>query len=202
TADGGVLAREPAARGRRGQPSEAGGVQLRRGGPPARLVGRSGADRAADERARRTPAPLPAPDAAGGTTGGVASRARNRRSYNRMRCPCTRGGLMPTKLQPGEPAPAFELKDQHGNVHKLSDYRGKSVVLYFYPKDETRGCTMEACQFRDEHSALQAMGAVVLGVSRDDEESHRAFAEHWELPFPLLVDQDHSVAEAYGAWGE
>jgi peroxiredoxin Q/BCP len=109
---------------------------------------------------------------------------------------------VPTRLQPGDQAPPFELKDQHGNVHKLSDYRGKSVVLYFYPKDETTGCTMEACQFRDEHSALQAMGAVVLGVSRDDEDSHKAFAEHYELPFPLLVDQDHSVAETYGAWGE
>jgi peroxiredoxin Q/BCP len=109
---------------------------------------------------------------------------------------------VPTSLQPGQPAPAFELKDQDGKVHKLSDYRGKSVVLYFYPKDETRGCTIEACEFRDEHSALQAMGAVVLGVSRDDEASHKAFAEHHSLPFPLLVDDTGEVSTAYGAWGE
>jgi peroxiredoxin Q/BCP len=109
---------------------------------------------------------------------------------------------VPTTLQPGQPAPPFELKDQDGKVHKLADYRGKNVVLYFYPKDETRGCTIEACEFRDEHSALQAMGAVVLGVSRDDEASHKAFAEHHSLPFPLLVDDDAQVSTAYGAWGE
>jgi peroxiredoxin Q/BCP len=109
---------------------------------------------------------------------------------------------VPTTLQPGQPAPPFELKDQDGKVHKLSDYRGKNVVLYFYPKDETRGCTIEACEFRDEHSALQAIGAVVLGVSRDDEASHKAFAEHHGLPFPLLVDDAGEVSTAYGAWGE
>ena len=109
---------------------------------------------------------------------------------------------MPTRLQPGQDAPAFELIDQHGTPHRLQDYRGKNVVLYFYPKDETQGCTTEACEFRDEHSALQAMGVVVLGVSRDSQESHASFAEHHSLPFPLLVDEDGSVSEAYGTWGE
>lgn len=109
---------------------------------------------------------------------------------------------MPTKLQPGEDAPPFELVDQDGNTHKLSDYRGKNVVLYFYPRDETPGCTTEACQFRDEHSALKQNGAVVIGVSRDDQASHKAFAEHHSLPFPLLVDSEGTVSEAYGAWGE
>ena len=109
---------------------------------------------------------------------------------------------MPTTLQPGDNAPPFELKDQDGKVHTLNDYKGKNVVLYFYPKDETRGCTIEACEFRDEHSALQAIGAVVIGISRDSAEAHQGFIEHHNLPFPLLVDEDAAVSEAYGAWGE
>ncbi len=109
---------------------------------------------------------------------------------------------MPTNLQPGDPAPSFALTDQDGKLHRLEDYKGKNIVLYFYPRDETPGCTTEACQFRDEHSALQAMGTVVIGVSRDDQASHKAFAEHHELPFPLLVDSDGTVSTAYGAWGE
>lgn len=109
---------------------------------------------------------------------------------------------MATNLQAGESAPSFALEDQDGNVHRLEDYAGRNVVLYFYPRDETPGCTTEACQFRDEHSAIEAAGAVVLGVSRDDAESHRAFREHHDLPFPLLVDADAAVASTYGAWGE
>lgn len=109
---------------------------------------------------------------------------------------------MASTLKPGDTAPPFALKDQDGKTHTLEDYRGKNLVLYFYPKDETRGCTIEACAFRDEHSALQALGAVVLGVSRDNAESHQAFREHHGLPFPLLVDADVAVSTAYGAWGE
>jgi len=102
----------------------------------------------------------------------------------------------------GSEAPAFELKDQHGNVVSLSSLRGKWVVLYFYPKDGTPGCTKEACDFRDKHGPIQALGAVVVGVSADSAASHQKFAEKYELPFTLLVDDDdHSVARAYGAFG-
>ena len=109
---------------------------------------------------------------------------------------------MATTLQAGQPAPEFSLVDQDGQQHQLGDYAGKNVVLYFYPRDETPGCTTEACQFRDEHSALEAAGAVVIGVSRDDAESHQKFREHYDIPFPLLVDDDAAVSTAYGAWGE
>jgi peroxiredoxin Q/BCP len=104
--------------------------------------------------------------------------------------------------QIGTQAPAFKLSDQNGNDVQLSQLRGKHVVLYFYPKDSTSGCTREACDFRDEHSALEAAGAVVLGVSPDDARSHLKFATKYTLPFPLLVDTGHLVAEAYGVWGE
>ncbi|MBX7099031.1 MAG: thioredoxin-dependent thiol peroxidase [Myxococcaceae bacterium] len=104
--------------------------------------------------------------------------------------------------QEGKKAPAFSLKDQDGKTVKLADFKGKSVVLYFYPKDMTSGCTVEACDFRDDFGALKKKGAVVLGVSPDNEKSHQKFIAKHELPFPLLVDDDHAVAEAYGAWGE
>ncbi|WNG61338.1 thioredoxin-dependent thiol peroxidase [Archangium gephyra] len=104
--------------------------------------------------------------------------------------------------QTGHPAPDFQLKDQNGNDVKLSRLRGKSVVLYFYPKDDTPGCTREACDFRDEHSALEAAGAVVLGVSPDDTKSHQKFATKFSLPFPLLADTERQVCDAYGVWGE
>ncbi|WNG40425.1 thioredoxin-dependent thiol peroxidase [Archangium violaceum] len=104
--------------------------------------------------------------------------------------------------QTGTPAPDFQLQDQNGNDVKLSQLRGKNVVLYFYPKDDTPGCTREACDFRDEHSALQEAGAVVLGVSPDDIRSHQKFATKFSLPFPLLADTGHQVAESYGVWGE
>ncbi len=101
----------------------------------------------------------------------------------------------------GAAAPAFSLPDQDGNTVSLADFAGKWVVLYFYPKDDTPGCTKEACSFRDRHAELQAKGAVVLGVSGDSSASHRKFADKYSLPFPLLADTEHEVARAYGAWG-
>jgi peroxiredoxin Q/BCP len=102
----------------------------------------------------------------------------------------------------GTDAPLFELKDQAGKTARLSDLEGKWVVLYFYPRDDTPGCTREACNFRDNYEAIQAAGAVVLGVSGDSAASHQKFAAKYELPFALLVDDDdHSAARAYGAWG-
>ena len=105
-------------------------------------------------------------------------------------------------LDVGDRAPAFSLEDQSGKTVKLSDFKGKTVVLYFYPKDDTPGCTREACAFRDEHSMLQKAGAVVLGVSPDSGASHARFAGKYQLPFPLLADTDHAISEKYGAWGE
>jgi peroxiredoxin Q/BCP len=104
-------------------------------------------------------------------------------------------------LDVGDKAPAFSLEDQSGKTVKLSDFKGRKVVLYFYPKDDTPGCTREACAFRDEHSALQKAGAVVLGVSPDSGPSHAKFAGKYKLTFPLLADTDHAVSEKYGAWG-
>jgi peroxiredoxin Q/BCP len=98
----------------------------------------------------------------------------------------------------GEPAPEFELSDQDGQLHSLEDYRDQWVVLYFYPKDDTPGCTTEACEFRDNIFAFKALNAQVLGVSLDDVESHQKFAEKHGLPFPLLADVDGRVADAYG----
>ncbi|HEY4669626.1 MAG TPA: thioredoxin-dependent thiol peroxidase [Tepidiformaceae bacterium] len=98
-------------------------------------------------------------------------------------------------------APPFELKNQDGEVVRLRDLKGGRVVLYFYPKDDTSGCTREACSFRDNHDAIRATGATVLGISGDTEASHRKFAAKHNLPFQLLVDDDHAVARAYGAWG-
>jgi peroxiredoxin Q/BCP len=109
---------------------------------------------------------------------------------------------MPAMPEAGDKAPAFNLKDQDGKAHKLSDYAGKHVVLYFYPKDMTSGCTQEACDFRDSYAKLKKSGAVLLGVSPDDEKSHTKFMQKYELPFPLLADTEHAVAEKYGAWGE
>ena len=103
-------------------------------------------------------------------------------------------------LTRGSTAPEFSLADQQGNTVRLSDFRGRWVVLYFYPKDMTPGCTQEACSFRDVYADLAQEGAVVLGVSADDVQSHRKFADKYELPFPLLADTDHTVSEAYGAW--
>ncbi len=98
----------------------------------------------------------------------------------------------------GQPAPEFELFDQNGQLHSLEDYRDQWVVLYFYPKDETPGCTTEACEFRDNIFAFKKINAQILGVSLDDVESHKKFAENHGLPFPLLADVDGKAADAYG----
>ena len=98
----------------------------------------------------------------------------------------------------GQSAPEFELPDQDGQLHSLEDYRDQWVVLYFYPKDETPGCTTEACEFRDNIFAFKAINAQILGVSLDDVESHQKFAEKHGLPFPLLADSEGEAAEAYG----
>lgn len=98
----------------------------------------------------------------------------------------------------GQPAPAFQSLDQDGHAIALADFKGKPVVLYFYPKDETPGCTTEACGFRDGFAAIQATGAVILGVSADDVASHKAFAEKFHLPFRLVADPDHRIIDAYG----
>lgn len=98
--------------------------------------------------------------------------------------------------------PDFILPDQNGQFHSLADYRGKKVLLYFYPKDDTPGCTVEACSFRDRLNELKAHGVQVLGVSVDDMMSHKKFAEKYQLNFPLLADVDKKVVHAYGVWGE
>jgi peroxiredoxin Q/BCP len=105
-------------------------------------------------------------------------------------------------LKPGSRAPAFSLLSDEGEPVALRDLKGRKVVLYFYPRDDTSGCTTEACEFRDRWEAVQAAGAVVLGVSPDGVASHQRFKAKYRLPFPLLADTDHAVAEAYGAWGE
>lgn len=104
------------------------------------------------------------------------------------------------ELAAGDPAPAFELVDQDGELRRLADYRGRWVVLYFYPRDDTPGCTAEACHFRDALPRLRALEAQVLGMSVDSRESHAAFAAKHHLPFPLLADRDGRVARAYGAF--
>jgi peroxiredoxin Q/BCP len=105
-------------------------------------------------------------------------------------------------LKEGDVAPDFESRDAEGNTVKLSDLRGRKVVLYFYPKDDTPGCTKEACSFRDSFAEFGRRGIEVLGVSTDDEKSHRKFAEKFSLPFKLLADTDHRVADLYGVYGE
>lgn len=105
-------------------------------------------------------------------------------------------------VEEGKKAPAFRLKADDGSTVKLADLKGKTVVLYFYPKDDTPGCTKEACGFRDRHAAIAKAGAVVLGVSPDDVASHKRFHEKYSLNFRLLADPDHAVAEKYGAWRE
>ena len=104
-------------------------------------------------------------------------------------------------VQVGKKAPAFNLKDQNGKAHALSQYAGKWTLLYFYPKDDTPGCTKEACMLRDNFPAFKKLGITVFGVSADDEKSHKKFEEKYELPFTLLSDIGHVVAEKYGAWG-
>jgi peroxiredoxin Q/BCP len=105
-------------------------------------------------------------------------------------------------LKEGTAAPNFTAKNANGETVKLKDLRGRKVVLYFYPKDDTPGCTKEACAFRDEFSDFKKSGIEVLGVSPDGEASHQKFAAKYKLPFTLLADPDHSIADTYGVWGE
>ena len=105
-------------------------------------------------------------------------------------------------LKEGDKAPLFTAADQHGNTVKLSDYKGKNVVLYFYPKDDTPGCTKEACNFRDNFNMLKKKGIMVLGVSADSVKSHAKFTDKFDLPFTLVSDEDKKIVESYGVWGE
>ncbi len=105
-------------------------------------------------------------------------------------------------LKVGDKAPGFQARTEAGEEFELSDFRGKTVVLYFYPKDDTPGCTKEACDFRDSYEKLLHKGAVLLGVSADDARSHGNFREKYDLPFTLIADEDHSISEAYGVWQE
>jgi peroxiredoxin Q/BCP len=106
------------------------------------------------------------------------------------------------QINMGDEAPDFETVDDQNNRVKLSELRGKRVVLYFYPKDDTPGCTRQACGFRDNYSSVEGKNSIVLGVSPDDAESHQAFKSKFSLPFPLLVDPEHAIAEAYNVWVE
>ncbi|MCX7986050.1 MAG: thioredoxin-dependent thiol peroxidase [Bacteroidales bacterium] len=105
-------------------------------------------------------------------------------------------------VQVGNTAPDIQLPDQNGNIVSLRDYAGKKIILYFYPKDDTPGCTAEACSFRDNYQSLLSKGFVIIGISADDTESHKKFAEKYKLPFPLVADPERKVIKAYGAWGE
>lgn len=104
-------------------------------------------------------------------------------------------------IQANQPAPDFSLSDETGKIHNLSDYRGKAVVLYFYPKDDTPGCTVEACNFRDDYAVYREKDVVILGVSPDTSKSHTKFKNKFNLPFTLLADEGHIVADLYGVWG-
>jgi len=105
-------------------------------------------------------------------------------------------------VKEGSAAPAFKTTDANGETVNLKDFRGKKVVLYFYPKDDTPGCTKEACSFRDAFSKFKKQGIAILGVSPDSEKSHQKFTAKYKLPFTLLADTDHSIADAYGVYGE
>lgn len=107
-----------------------------------------------------------------------------------------------TPLTEGQPAPLFEGPDQNGNIVRLSDYLGKKVILYFYPKDNTPGCTAEACSLRDGNNDLMKEGFSVIGISPDNEKSHKSFASKFDLPFPLVADPEKKILKAYGAYGE
>ena len=105
-------------------------------------------------------------------------------------------------LKEGDKAPDFTAKDQNGKTISLGDFKGKTVILYFYPKDDTPGCTAEACDFRDNYQSLLSKGFEVIGVSTDGEKSHKKFETKYNLPFPLIADEEKNIVEAYGVWGE
>ncbi|MFI5221759.1 MAG: thioredoxin-dependent thiol peroxidase [Bacteroidia bacterium] len=107
-----------------------------------------------------------------------------------------------TKLKEGDKAPAFKSANEKGEMVSLSDYKGKKLVLYFYPKDNTPGCTEESCDLRDNYKMFQKKGYEILGVSADNERKHRNFIKKFSLPFSLLADTDHSICESFGVWGE
>jgi len=107
-----------------------------------------------------------------------------------------------SQLKAGDKAPDFTANDQNGEAVSLSNFSGKTVILYFYPKDDTPGCTAEACDFRDNYQSLQEKGFQVIGVSTDDEKSHKKFVTKYSLPFPLIADTDQAIVQAYGVWGE
>jgi peroxiredoxin Q/BCP len=106
------------------------------------------------------------------------------------------------KLKVGDPAPSFQTSTNGGGSISLAELKGKSVILYFYPKDDTSGCTKEACGFRDQFAEFKKKGAVILGVSTDPMKAHDKFVAKYQLPFPLLLDEDRKIVEAYGVWGE
>ena len=112
------------------------------------------------------------------------------------------GKTIELKLKEGDEAPAFAATTSDGRRVALSDFKGKNVILYFYPKDDTSGCTKEACAFRDDFADFKKKGAVILGVSTDPVESHSRFVEKYKLPFTLLADEDKQIVQAYGVWGE
>jgi peroxiredoxin Q/BCP len=107
-----------------------------------------------------------------------------------------------THLKEGEKAPAFSGNDQHGKKASLSDFKGKKVIIYFYPQDDTPTCTIEACNLRDNYSLLKKKGFTVLGISPDTEKSHKKFAAKFDLPFTLIADPDHAIINKYGVWGQ
>lgn len=109
---------------------------------------------------------------------------------------------MATHLQAGDKAPAFSGKDQNGNKISLADLKGKKIVLYFYPEDDTPACTTQSCNLRDNYAVLQKAGYTIIGISPNDEKDHKKFAEKYNLPFPLLPDPQHKIIDKYGVWGE
>jgi peroxiredoxin Q/BCP len=141
-----------------------------------------------------------------GDEAGGGQAARRRRAFapgRRLGKIRTRMAKAPTlKLKAGDPAPAFTVATNGGGKLSLSDFKGQNVILYFYPKDDTPGCTREACAFRDHFAQFQQQGAVVLGVSTDPAAAHDKFVQKFRLPFPLLADEDRKLVEAYGVWGE
>ncbi|MCG3128472.1 MAG: Peroxiredoxin [Phycisphaerae bacterium] len=178
---------------------------------------KSARKRAARPKATRSSRPATARKSAGrtvkkaaATRAPAAGRAASTRVVKSASAAETRVAArapVPPKIAPltpavGEPAPDFALQDERGNTRTLSAYRGRTLVLYFYPKDDTPGCTLEACAFRDASSEFDALAAAIVGVSPDTSESHAAFAQKFSLPFTLLADPDHRVCEKYGVWRE